>query len=132
MTDAPDDPGKRPGTVHRQKARREHACSECTTPIPKGALYIYLNTQDPKTFQWKRYVLCQRCERIRSCLHVAELALGTAESYRSGHLREEVGARRRFDRDFEHEFLTAWRASEPVATATTATTVTSEPTKTES
>ncbi len=103
---------RRPGTVHRQKARRAHACAECPDPILPGQSYIYLNTFDRG--KWSRYVLCQKCERIRLCHKIAEAALRVEMPYAAGKMREEVRAWHRSIRNYQHEFRLAWDASEPV------------------
>ena len=109
-----DDATRRPGTVHRQKARRQHDCSECADPILKGQTYIYLNTFDRG--QWARYVLCAECERIRCCHQVATLALGLELFYATGRMREEIKAYIRAEGAYKVEFKRAWAASEPVRT----------------
>lgn len=101
---------KRPGTVHRQKARREHACAECPDPIQPGATYIYLNTFDRG--KWSRYVLCAQCERIRSCHRIAEVALGEEFHYGSGKLREDVKEFIRGSKQYAGAFKDAWAMSE--------------------
>lgn len=111
---APDEDlpaSERPGTVHRHKARRAHTCAECPVPIQLGEHYMYLNTFDRG--KWSRYVLCQKCERIRSCHRVAELALDAELPYSSGKLREEVRRMHKSVRNYQHEFRNAWEDSEP-------------------
>ncbi len=113
MTDEALSPEKRPGTVHRHKARRAHTCAECPTPIQPGESYMYLNTFDRG--KWSRYVLCGRCERIRSCHQVAVLALGRDDlSYAAGKMRDDVRVLCRSERGYSQEFKLAWEASEPV------------------
>ncbi len=108
---APDEsPEQRAGTVHRQKARREHACAECPDPIQPGATYIYLNTFDRG--KWSRYVLCSKCERIRSCHRIVEVALGVELSYSAGKLREDVKEFIRFEVKYREAFKDAWAMSE--------------------
>jgi hypothetical protein len=106
-----DDATRRPGTVHRQKARRSHDCAECADPISKGQSYIYLNTFDRG--KWSRYVLCQECERILNCHRVVELALGVELAFGAGTMRREVKAYIRSDAQYRSAFHEAWRMSEP-------------------
>lgn len=111
---APDEdpsPEQRPGTVHRQTARRAHTCAECPVPIQPGESYIYLNTFDRG--KWSRYVLCQRCERIRSCHRICELALDVELPYSAGKLRESVRRMHKSIQNYPHAFLSAWEDSEP-------------------
>lgn len=108
-----EDATKRPGTVHRQKARRAHDCAECADPIVKGQSYIYLNTFDRGT--WSRYVLCQACERILNCHRIAELALDATLAYGSGTMRREVKGFIRSGTRYRVAFQEAWAASEPPA-----------------
>jgi hypothetical protein len=103
---------QRPGTVHRQKARRAHTCAECPIPIQPGEIYIYLSTFDRG--RWSRYVLCQKCERIRSCHRICELALDQDLPYSAGKLREEVRTFHKTIRNYQHAFLSAWEDSTPV------------------
>ena len=113
----PASPEKRPGTVHRHTARREHACAECTVPIEPGHRYMFLNTFDRG--KWSRYVLCQKCERIRSCHSIAVLALGRDDlSYAAGQMREDVRAMCRTERGYSEEFKLAWEASAPLSNET--------------
>ena len=107
------DPASRPGTVHRQKARRVWYCQECPEEIQAGSTYIYLNTL--KDGRWSRYVLCLECERIRSCHRVTELSLGADLPYGAGALRRDVKGFHRTVRGYAHEFRIAWSASEPRA-----------------
>lgn len=109
-----DDAARRPGTVHRQKARKQHDCAECADPILKGQEYIYLNTFDRGT--WARYVLCLECERILSCHRVAELALRVELPHAQGRLREEVKDHIRSGTQYRAAFQEAWAASEPIKT----------------
>jgi len=106
-------PETRPGTVHRHKARREHACAECDEPIKPGDSYMFLNTFDRG--KWSRYVLCGKCERIRSCHSIAVLALGREDlSYASGQMRNDVRELCRHERGYSEEFKAAWAASEAI------------------
>jgi hypothetical protein len=107
-----DDVTKRPGTVHRVKARKQHDCAECADPILKGQGYIYLNTFDRG--QWGRYVLCLECERILNCHRVVELSLGSEWPHAHGRLREEVKAHIRQSGAYKRAFNEAWAASEPM------------------
>jgi hypothetical protein len=107
-----DDATRRPGTVHRQKARRDHDCAECADPISKGQTYIYLNTFDRG--KWSRYVLCLECERILNCHRVAELALGRELPFGAGTMRRELKEWFGGDVAYQREFRKAWRASAPV------------------
>lgn len=106
-----DDAQARPGTVHRQRARREHACVECPEPITAGQTYIYLNTFDRG--KWSRYTLCLKCERIRLCHKIVEAALREEMPYAAGSMRDDVRAWHRSFRNYQHEFRLAWDASEP-------------------
>lgn len=108
----PDDATRRPGTVHRQKARKQHDCAECADPILKGQEYVYLNTFDRGT--WARYVLCIECERILNCHRIAELALGEPMSCGAGTLRREVKGFIRSGTKYRVAFNEAWTASAPV------------------
>lgn len=112
MTEEELSPEQRPGTVHRHKARRAHTCAECPVPIQPGETYMFLNTFDRG--RWSRYVLCQKCERIRNCHKVAELALGQEFSCTAGKLRDEVKMFHRSIRNYGYEFRKAWEASEPI------------------
>jgi hypothetical protein len=106
------DKTREPGTVHRvKKSRGTWHCAECPTVLGPGASYMFLNTHDERTNTWSRYILCSECERIRSCFTVAELALDSHDSYRAGHLRQEVRERSLIDNDFHHEYQIAWLAS---------------------
>jgi hypothetical protein len=111
MTDE-SSPEKRPGTVHRHKARREHACAECPVPIAPGESYMFLNTFDRG--KWSRYVLCQKCERIRICHKITEMVLDLEISYAAGKLREEVRGFFRQYPNYQHIFNSAWEDSLPV------------------
>src|SRR5258708_30465004 len=114
MTGEETPPEKGPGTVHRHKARRAHTCAECQTPIQPGETYMFLNTFDRG--KWSRYVLCARCERIRSCHKVAELVLDMEISYAAGKLREEGrGFFQEFGPRYRGAFHSAWEDSHPVA-----------------
>jgi hypothetical protein len=85
-----DDPTRRPGTVHRVKARRLWHCHECRGEIAPGETYIYLNSFEARSGQWSRYLLCQQCFQIRQAYFATEEALGTEESYAQGELRSTV------------------------------------------
>jgi len=104
---------EREGTVHRQKARRAHACAECPEPIQPGETYIYLNTFDRG--KWSRYVLCSKCERIRMCHKITVLALDLELelSYAAGKMRDGVRAFHKSIPNYQHEFRHAWEDSEP-------------------
>lgn len=112
MTDDALSPEKRPGTVHRHKARRAHTCAECPVPIQPGETYMYLNTFDRG--RWSRYVLCAKCERIRCCHQVAELVLDREIPYSAGQLREEVRGFFKTYQNYQHAFNSAWEDSRPV------------------
>lgn len=109
------DKSREPGTVHRQKARKERPCAECASPILKGDVYIYLNTFDERAWpQWSKYVLCLGCERILNCYRVAGVALGEDSSYAAGHLRLEVKGVLMASPEWKREFNKAWEASATV------------------
>jgi hypothetical protein len=109
------DKSREPGTVHRQKARKERVCAECAFPILKGDVYIYLNTFNERAWpQWSKYVLCLECERILNCYRVAAVALGEEASYGAGQLRPEVKAILRDSPRWKLEFNKAWEASASV------------------
>lgn len=107
------DKTKEPGTVHRQKARKEHYCAECPETIPKGCTYIYLNTFDEKSRRWSKYLLCAECERILNCYRIAALALDEDGAYSMGRLRADVKGLLVQGGFWKLEFNKAWKASEP-------------------
>jgi hypothetical protein len=106
-----EDKTRQPGTVHRQKARKQHDCDECADPILKGQSYIYLNTFDEYSRQWSKYLLCQACERIQSCHMMAMGALGVFAPYSKGQMRSFVKETFRSEPEYKKEFLLAWEAS---------------------
>lgn len=108
------DKSREPGTVHRQKARKQHDCAECADPILKGQTYIYLNTFDERAWpQWSKYTLCVECERILNCYRMAGVALGQEAAYAAGQLRREVKQILIQRAAWKREFNLAWKASEP-------------------
>jgi hypothetical protein len=108
------DKSKEPGTVHRQKARKQHDCAECADPILKGQSYIYLNTFDERAWpQWSKYILCQECERILNCYRAAGIALNEEATYPAGQLRRYVKSLLMMGGFWKLEFNKAWEASEP-------------------
>ncbi len=111
MTDDELPASERAGTVHRHKARRAHTCAECPIPIQPGESYMYLNTFDRG--KWSRYVLCQKCERIKSCHRIAELALDQEMPYSAGKLRDDVRRFHKTVKNYPHAFLSAWEDSVP-------------------
>lgn len=121
MMDAPDKT-KQPGTVHRQRARKQHDCAECADPILKGQTYIYLNSFNEQSRQWSKYLLCQECERIFNCLRVVEIDLGEHLPYSAGTLRREARAycegstlvRRAFRRAWDVQALVVPAPPEPL------------------
>lgn len=114
LGDRVTDKSKEPGTVHRQKARKQHDCAECADPILKGQSYIYLNTFDERAWpQWSKYILCQECERILNCYRVAGLAVDGEATYSASQLRREVKRVLKEDPRWKLEFNKAWKASEP-------------------
>lgn len=110
-----EDAAGRPGTVHRQKARRSHDCAECPDPIRTGQEYIFLNTFDRG--KWSRYVLCLECERIRSCHRFVGVAIDSEMPLSAGNLRSEVKDLCRVSPEYKRIFLEAWAASAPVKEA---------------
>jgi hypothetical protein len=107
------DKSREPGTVHRQKARKQHDCAECADPILPGETYIYLNTFDERAWpQWSKYVLCLQCERILNCYRMAGVALGQESTYSAGRLRREVKEALLGSLDLKREFNFAWKAAE--------------------
>lgn len=106
------DKSREPGTVHRQKARKQHDCAECADPILKGQVYIYLNTFDERAWpQWSKYTLCLGCERILNCYRVAGVALNQEAPYSVGQLRREVKALLLEKPIWKREFNRAWQAA---------------------
>lgn len=106
------DKSREPGTVHRQKARKERPCAECASPILKGDVYIYLNTFNERAWpQWSKYVLCLGCERILNCYRVAGVAIGEEAVYTAGQLRPEVKEILKGSPRWKLEFNKAWEAS---------------------
>lgn len=117
---AVEDKTRKPGTVHRAKARKQWDCAECADPIVKGQTYMYLNTFDEHSRTWSRYVLCRECERILNCHRVVEVAFNSMDEfsrestipYTAGQLRAEVKRLIKTDPAYKKEFHLAWEASE--------------------
>lgn len=106
------DKSREPGTVHRQKARKQHDCAECADPILKGQVYIYLNTFDERAWpQWKKYTLCLECERILNCYRMAGVALDEEATYTAGQMQGEVREQLKYNSALRREFNKAWEAS---------------------
>lgn len=103
-----EDKTRQPGTVHRQRARKQHDCAECPDPIARGQTYIYLNTFDEQSRQWSKYLLCAECEKIFNCLRVVELDLGESLPYSAGTLRREARAYCKESTLVKKAFLKAW------------------------
>lgn len=110
-----EDKTRAPGTVHRQRARRQWDCAECPDPILKGQSYMFLNTFDERSRAWSRYILCEACERVLNCHRVVELALGEDFPYSAGKMRWDLKELHNASEAYREEFRKAWLASRPVA-----------------
>lgn len=83
------------------KARKDHQCSECQCPIPKGAYYRNINFlwEDG----WETCYLCARCNFVRHIIHQFELKEGChdneswppvfdlSEAWMNGQYAQETG-----------------------------------------
>lgn len=108
------DKAKQRGTVHRQKARKQHDCAECADPILKGQVYIYLNTFDERTRQWSKYLLCAECERVFNCLRVVELDIGEDLPFAAGSLRREFRKYCTQSATVKRSFQKAWAVQQQI------------------